>query len=623
MIRNLPPLWKMALPLLLLAGCVAGGSAEIAWALPGPFLPTKIHTDTTWSGTVTISGETRVMPGAVLTIRPGTRILFAAVDEDGDGVLDSRLVVEGGLIARGTPHDPIIFTGAGDDPQPGDWLELRVDRAEGVVLEYCVLQYSRYGFHAHFSSGVLANSILLNNMDATRFGNCRFFVLHNRFEGNLGKGINFRDSRLFITGNEITGNRHGIFVFEKAKGTYIGNNLFSKNEVSDLRFGDFFNGSPPALDGNVRDDGHPLTILGRDQILPSAQKRTHPLSYFGPRVLKIDITPVWERNLGSFVDAAPVRASGGGRIAVATWGGDLFQLAAGTGEVLARTSVGDVVDGTPVPVGGGFLFPAWDHRIYSVDAKGAVTGSLGWKAGMADDHQQASPLVLGGDVVLGLWNGEFGTVDPGQMRWRWKISLDGAIRARPAFDGRELWVGTDGGGLYEIGRKGEVIRRVELGSPVRTTPAVFGEGDLAVVTRDGLLARVRGGRILWRRKLPGVGTYASPIFSGTGRLAVGDGSGAVSQFDGNGALIWRTALGSAVHALGGGEMLWAGTEDGRLIAINPVTGALTATLKAAGAVHSPPLITDGPTRRMVWAARDGVVRALDWKISEKPWGWRP
>ncbi len=623
MIKNPAPPWKMALVLLLIAGWALGGSAETALALPGPFLSVKIYTDTVWSGTVTISGETRVMPGAVLTIRPGTRILFDPVDADGDGVLDSRLVVEGGLVARGTSKAPIIFTSAGDEPQPGDWLELRVDRAEGVVMEYCVLQYSRYGFHAHFSSGVLANSILRNNLDATRFGNCRFFILHNRFEGNLGKGINFRDSRLFITGNELRANRHGIFIFEKAKGTYIGNNLFSKNDVSDLRFGDFFSGFPPVLDGNVRDDGRPLIILGRDQSAPPAQKQIHSSSWFGPRVLKMRVKPIWERDVGSFVDAAPVGVSDGRRIAVATWGGGLLQLAVDTGEVLASTSIGDVIDAAPAAVSGMLIFPAWDHRIYSVDTKGSVMGSIGWDAGMADDHRQASPLVLGGDVVFGLWNGEFGALDPGRLRWRWKISLDGAIRARPAFDGRELWVGTDGGGLYEIGTNGKVIGRVEMGSPIRTTPAVFGEGNLAVVTRDGLLVRVRGGRIAWGGQLPGVGSYDYPVLRTAYLLGVGAGSGAISLLDGTGALRWRSGVGSAVHALGGKEVLWAGTEDGRLIAIDPVDGALMATLRAAGAVHSPPLITGGTTRRMVWAARDGVVRALDWNVSEKTWGWRP
>ena len=65
-----------------------------------------------------------------------------------------------------------------------------------------------------------------------------------------------------------------------------------------------------------------------------------------------------------------------------------------------------------------------------------------------------------------------------------------------------------------------------------------------------------------------------------------------------------------------------GTEDGRLVAIDPVTGALTVTLRASGAVHSPPLILDGPVRRIVWGARDGVIRAFDLRIDESPWDWK-
>ncbi|HSG05558.1 MAG TPA: hypothetical protein VLB09_04075, partial [Nitrospiria bacterium] len=123
-------------------------------------IPAEIRQNLTVSGTISVKGEIKVFPGATLTVKPGTRFLFEPFDPDNDGVNDSRLVIEGVLIARGDPGAPIYFSSAAAKPGPGDWLELRMDHSEGSVLEYCVLEHSRYGLHVHFSSGVLANSII-------------------------------------------------------------------------------------------------------------------------------------------------------------------------------------------------------------------------------------------------------------------------------------------------------------------------------------------------------------------------------------------------------------------------------------------------------------------------------
>ena len=179
-------------------------------------IPSEIRSDVTVSGMITIKGEVKVFSGATLTVKPGTRFLFEPFDPDGDGVNDSRILVEGVLVARGDSDAPIYFTSAAKEPEPGDWLELRMDHSEGSVLEYCVLEDSRYGLHVHFSSGMVANSVFRNNIDGTRFGNSSFDLAGNRFADNLGKGINLRASRLWITRNVIENNRHGIFLFEQA-----------------------------------------------------------------------------------------------------------------------------------------------------------------------------------------------------------------------------------------------------------------------------------------------------------------------------------------------------------------------------------------------------------------------
>ena len=228
-------------------------------------------------------------------------------------------------------------------------------------------------------------------------------------------------------------------------------------------------------------------------------------------------------------------------------------------------------------------------------------------------------------LIQGLWNGELAAIDPENFRWIWKTPLDGPIRSRPVYSNGGLWAGTDAGTLFNVNLKGEILGRVPLGSQVRTTPSVLGPGDVAVITRDGVLSRVRDEKVVWRRKLPGQGTYASPIAAGMnnapGFIFTGDGSGAVSVFDGNGALLWRTDLGAAVHSLGfGGRILWAGTGGGDLVALDPA-GSILFILKAEGAVHATPLHLARPSERIIWASRDGKVRAHSIQVRERRWDW--
>jgi outer membrane protein assembly factor BamB len=612
---------------LLLSSCT---STQVRDGTAINSIPAEIRQNLTVSGTISVKGEIKVFPGAILTVKPGTRFLFEPFDPDNDGVNDSRLVIEGVLVARGEPDAPIYFSSAAPEPEPGDWLELRMDHSEGSVLEYCVLEHSRYGLHVHFSSGVLANSIIRSNIDGTRFGNSRFLVKGNSVAGNLGKGINLRQSKILVTDNILERNRHGIFLFEEGAGSSILRNRFALNGQSDIRFGDFYSGGPPQIMGNGKDDGSPLDIAGPTDLSPDDQKSLPPPDA-GPGTFKVTLLPRWERDLGSMLDAHLLYLPGKKVVIAATWGGGLLQLDAEDGKILVSTHVNDVIDATPLYIPGSgqdpadrIFFTAWDLKARFTDAStGKVLKELPWEASNADDHQQGGPRSVGGGVYLGLWNGDFAAVEPSEMKWLWKTPLDGAVRSVPAYDGDNLWIGTDGGSLYSITTDGRIQRSMDLGITIRTTPSVLGRDDVALVTADGVLMRIREGDVKWRRKLPGAGTYASPLsfnVDGAKFILAADGSGAVSLFDPDGALYWRSELGSAVHMISrAGALVWAGTGDGRLAALSPLSGAVVGELRSRDAVHSRPVIVPGEGHTIFWAARDGVVRAHGLKMENREW----
>jgi len=591
-------------------------------------IPAEIREDLTVSGDIHVRGEVKVFPGAVLTVKPGTRFLFEPFDPDGDGVNDSRLVIEGLLIARGEPHAPIVFTSAADNPEPGDWMEVRVERSEGTVLEYTVLEHSRYGLHVHFSSGHVMNSVFRDNIDGTRFGNSSFEFVFNLIKGNIGKGINLRDSKILISDNRIEKNGHGIFLFEKTDGSIIGFNFFKDNERSDIRFGDFYEGNPPPMLGNRREKEEPLVIAGyEDDINPGKTVEGFLWEEWkpGPITMHYSTKKMWEKNLGSFIDAEPVFTEPDhDRIAVGTWGDGLIVLETETGAEKVRVMFPDVIDTKPELQDGILYVPSWDRKIRAVEMdSGEVLGEVSWEPSPADDHRQASPVEgWAGLIYVGLWNGDFRELDPVSMKWTWSVSLNGPVRGAAAIAHDSMWVGTDRGSLYKVSSQGEILKRIELDSPIRAAPVMIGESGLVVVTRNGVLYRLRDDEISWRRKLPGQGTYAKPLVARShfDQIIVGDGSGTISSFTGNGALMWSLDLGTAVHvisepALG---LMLAGTEgDG--VRIFSSTGRLIGTLQTEGAVHGLAFHQREKDALAVFGARDDVVRAYSLTLSKQTW----
>src|SRR5690606_13126540 len=80
----------------------------------------NITEDVTWTpdNVYYLNGRIAVVNGATLTIEPGTVIKAAG----GSGAFASALIVSrtGKIHAEGTASEPIIFTSADDDIEPGD-----------------------------------------------------------------------------------------------------------------------------------------------------------------------------------------------------------------------------------------------------------------------------------------------------------------------------------------------------------------------------------------------------------------------------------------------------------------------------------------------------------------------
>ena len=110
---------------------------------------------TVWSGRINVIGDIVVDRGALLILKPGTVVTFAAEDGRREGADPGRceLIVYGSLQIEGHEGDPIVFTLADDaaasasNPEGGSWYGICLKqgaRISGDVKGY-VLKDSEYG----------------------------------------------------------------------------------------------------------------------------------------------------------------------------------------------------------------------------------------------------------------------------------------------------------------------------------------------------------------------------------------------------------------------------------------------------------------------------------------------
>jgi hypothetical protein len=220
-----------------------------------------IISDTTWTlanSPYVVIANVEVWEGVTLTIEPGVEVRFNS---------GYNLQVNGTLVARGTPAQPILFTSNQANPQSGDWngilfadtsVDANFDSAgnylSGSILQYCVVEYVKYryamgaidapqaapfadhctvrnndsmGINITGSPGKLAKityNTVSNNLD--RGINASYSVISNNVaNSNSGRGIYALQST--ITDNIVTGNSA-----VRGGGIYAYGSIVSDNTVS-------------------------------------------------------------------------------------------------------------------------------------------------------------------------------------------------------------------------------------------------------------------------------------------------------------------------------------------------------------------------------------------------------
>lgn len=238
---------------------------------------------------------------------------------------------------------------------------------------------------------------------------------------------------------------------------------------------------------------------------------------------------------------------------------------------------------------------------------------------------------------------------------RWVTAFETPPAASPGFDATTAYVPLKGGQLVAVDLdRGTVRWRLDVATEF--TPAT-GEGLVFTVTGQTIEARsADNGDIRWRAPLPG--GAAAPLYWDTGWLLASTTAGDLAAFRAtDGTLVWRRQLGAPLIGAPGPALdrLFLPLADNRLVAVRLMDGntvwelKLTAPVTAILALEDQLVfgtaakdlisvsVTRGRTRwkwrlggdlagmpaaddkRIYFASRDNIVRALDRKSGNLRW----
>ncbi len=614
---------QMNVMLLALAGFFlllvpVGCAPVLSEKAPTIYHNDHISEDMVWSGNILIDGTVKVAKGATLTISPGTDIAFIRRDADADGLGDAVLAVEGRLMALGTRQEPIRFHSAAENPQPGDWLEIRVDFSQEVHLRYCDIRDSAYTLHAHFTRGVVEDCTIHHNIDGCRLGQAKFTFRNNLIEHNQGKGINFRNSSVEAYHNILRYNGSGMFLFESDRTFDIHHNNFYGN-LDNLRLGDFYTGYVTVHDnwwGAADREAAQATIYDRSKDPEIGQVKISPAEKWvveaGPRDA-LEIVPVWEYATDGYVDADLV--AGNGKLYVASWDGTLYVLN-DRGETLWTRNLGDTLDATPVLAGGRVFVQSWGREVYALDA---ATGEVRWRfdysPSRADDHRQAGLLVVDDLVLVPAWNGTLFALDAASGERRWSFFGGQPLRAQPVYDGKNLYLASGDGTLSSLAIDGSLHWQQSAGAPLLRAPALLPQG-VVVVTREGLVVVYdQSGHTLWQRDLDETCYYGSSLYHDGALFVATAGNGLWKLDAATGNIVWRAELAGPSYAtpLIDNGRIFIGDNSGALRVFGVESGQLLAQHKLDREIQGRPLIW---ADRLLVGSRDHKVHAFS--LTDQP-----
>jgi outer membrane protein assembly factor BamB len=284
-----------------------------------------------------------------------------------------------------------------------------------------------------------------------------------------------------------------------------------------------------------------------------------------------------------------------GRLFLPTFDGRFYALETKSGKVVWSKRTGRCGWATPA---------VWQRRVYVtfIGNRATCGESVPGRGGLvvaydADDGRvlwqrttglnESSPLVLGGLVYVGDWDGHVWALDARSGRTRWRFRTGGQIKGSLAASGGRVYVGPYDGHVYALDAK--------------------------------------TGRLAWRasaqERLGGRGTFYSTPAAAYGRVYIGNTDGKVYAFGATtGRLLWSQSTRGYVYA---SPAVWkrrilVGSYDHGFYALDAATGDVRWRFAANGPISGAASVIAGVVYFSTFAER---TYALDAARGTEVWRW--
>jgi len=315
---------------------------------------------------------------------------------------------------------------------------------------------------------------------------------------------------------------------------------------------------------------------------------------------------VWRYQAGSLIEFPP--AVGYHRLFFSTNGGTFTAISERTGKYAWKYRSHRCVAASPAlgPHAHGTVYETFLNRPPCNAQKGGhgVDGAvIAFSVGHGQIHwrhtigpSESSPLLVGGRLYVGDWNGDVWAFDANHGGVIWHRHIAGkAIKGAIAYAGGRLFVGAYDGHVYCLTLGGRPVWRASAqprlygSSEFYSTPAVA-YGRVYVGSTDGKVYAfgAASGKLRWSHSTGGY-VYASPAVWEE-RILVGSYSGTFYALD-----------------AGTGEVRWRFRANGPISGSATVIGNLVyfATLHGPKSENGRTYALDARTGRLVWSFPDG------------------
>ena len=371
-------------------------------------------------------------------------------------------------------------------------------------------------------------------------------------------------------------------------------------------------------------DGVPAAEVPPEETTPPEEVRTdEPWPLFGRTPTRaslaadVELPPplreVWRLEGTKRLRVAPVVAYG--RVFSVSEHGEILALDVESGTVVWERDLGRCVEASPA-VSGQIVYvslmdpaPCRHHARRAagfVVALDASTGDELWRfeAGIVE----SAPLVAGGRVFVGSWDGNVYALDAGTGQEIWSSSTLERIRGGVAVRQGSVYVGSFDESLYAYSaRDGELLWVANAVGNFFSTPVAVRGQVIAGTTGNSVFSfDAETGEERWEVPTGGV-VYGSP--------AVWQETAYATSFDGNvyaidlesGTVRWRYNAGAAITGSASviGGVVWVSTIERRTVAIDGETGT---ELWSFDDGRRSQMITDG---ERLYLAGDRIVYGLE------------